>query len=129
MGTVALGLVAALVVGLAPRSEERPFGSFFVALMVLRALWQLGGSWWRFPVRFDRGRNVVQSGRRTIGPANSVIQVEFTGQRRAPLALVFPAERGQWRWAVPGVPAAEVGEIGRAIADFLGVPFRSVNRG
>ena len=131
LGTVGLGLVAGILILIAPPTDERnrPFGSIFVGLMVLRALWQLGGSWWRLPVRIDRGQNLVQSGPRTIGHADEVIQVEFTGQRRTPVALVFPAERGQWRWNVPGVPAADAGEIGRAIADYLGVPFRNAGRG
>jgi hypothetical protein len=126
LGTVLLGIAAGIAVVLSP-SADRPFGAFFVGLMVVRAAWQLGGSWWRFPIRIDRVLNQVQSGRQTIGPANNVIQVEFTGRRRSPVALVLPAERGQWRWPVPGVPASQAGELGRVIADYLEVPFRNMS--
>jgi hypothetical protein len=101
-------------------SAKIVLGVVLVGILGLRLAWLVQRRWQAARVVFDRGADSIRHGPIQIGRASQATVVHVTGEP-APAVAVFirGATNG---WSVPGVDAAHAPQIGRAIADYLGVP-------
>jgi len=122
MGLLGLLLgVAYLVILLA--SAKIILGVVVATLAGLRLFWLVGRRWHASRVVFDRQADSIRQGPVQIGRTSQATVVHVTGESAPALALFM---RGDFDdstgWPVPGVDGAHAPRVGRAIADYLGVP-------
>jgi hypothetical protein len=94
-------------------------GVVLAALVGLRLAWLVQRRWQATRVVFDRGADSIRHGPVQIGRASQATVVHVTGEPAALAVFIRGVADG---WSVPGVDGAHAPEIGRAIADYLGVP-------
>ena len=101
-------------------------GVVLAALLVLRLTWMLWRRWRATPVVFDRPGDSIRLGRQQIGRASQATVVHVTGEATPALAIYLRSDgQESSAWAVPGVDGPHASSVGRAIADYLGVPLVS----
>ncbi len=98
-------------------------GVALVSLVALRICWLVGRKWRAERVVFDRRADFIRQGPIQIGRASQATVVHVTGEPAPALALfIRDGADESTGWPVPGVDRAHAPTIGRAIADYLGVP-------
>ena len=101
-------------------------GVVIAALVLLRLSWLLWRRWRTARIVFDRRADFIRQGRVQIGRASEATVVHVTGESAPALALFIRHGGGDSSpWPVPGVDGAHAEGVGRAIADYLGVPLVS----
>ena len=121
-GILGLLLGAAVVFALLASARLLP-GMLLAGLLILRLGWLAWRKWHKARVVFDRSADCIRQGPIQIGRASEATVVHVTGERAPALALYLRDETGESApWVVPGVYGAHAPEVGRAIADYLGVP-------
>lgn len=98
-------------------------GVILAGLLALRLSWLVGRKWQAARVVFDRRADSIRQGPVQIGRASRATVVHVTGKPAPALAVFIRGEaEDSSGWPVPGVDRAHAPTIGRAIADYLGVP-------
>jgi hypothetical protein len=113
--------VAYLLILLA--SAKIVLGVVLAVLVALRLSWLVRRRWNATRVVFDRGTDSIRQGPIQIGRASQATVVHVTGEPAPALALFLRGGADDSAgWSVPGVDGAHAPQVGRAIADYLGVP-------
>jgi hypothetical protein len=98
-------------------------GVLLTTLVGLRLAWLIRRRWEAARVVFDRGADSIRQGSLQIGRASQTTVVHVTGDTAPALALyIRGATEDSRAWSVPGVDRTHAPHVGRAIADYLGVP-------
>jgi hypothetical protein len=113
--------VAWLVLLLA--TTKMVIGVVLASLVGLRLVWLIRRRWEAARVVFDRGADSIRQGSIQIGRTSQATVVHVTGEPTPALALyIRGASEDSTGWSVPGVDRTHAPRVGRAIADYLGVP-------
>jgi hypothetical protein len=122
IGLVGL-LLGVVYVAILLATAKIVIGLVLAALVGLRLCWLIRRRWQAARVVFDRGEDSIRHGPIEIGRASNTTVVHVTGEPEPALALFIRGSADDSTgWPVPGVDRGHAPGVGRAIADYLGVP-------
>jgi hypothetical protein len=123
VGRLLFWIAILLLVFVASLMTDFLIGVLVCGAGIVALVWRVADRIWRSEVVINRMQNEVRYGGRREGRTSDVRAVVLQPHWREPLALMF-REYGQpeRRWMIPGADPATAENVGRDIADYLGVP-------